>query len=443
MIRIKWYHYYIALATFDVLVIIGSLVLNHRTLGRFSDLLNRAAVIDAQQRDATALGLRLVALNAPGNRVFETREVSAERIRYQRLRSDMDIQRRTGHIEPGDLSTFWAEVDRMCATEERIFEWMDRAVSTRDPVPHAEALVEAGKAMSAMDAHQAQALKLLGRRHEATMNQTASMLMNHQKILLWHGQFELVFVGALILVLIGIFWFFVKLQKADASLAVERRERLAIIGELCSSVAHGIQNPLSAIRSSAELIVDLGQVDGDSRRRAENVLTVCNQLSQRVTRLLKFARTDERFPTRLDVSDAIRAAYGEMQVAFDAKGIALEMLGESGCLVRADAAEFATILIELLSNALDHSSAGEIVTASCRKDGRQVMIDIRDRGPGVPAQTAPHIFDLFFTTKEQGTGIGLASVKRTVESLGGRIELVSPPPGERGTIFRVTLPTTN
>ncbi len=442
MIRIKWYHYYIALATFDVLVIIGSLLLQHRTLGQFGELLSRAAVIDAQQRDITALGLRLVALNGPGNRVFETREVPVERLRYKKLRADMEIQRSTGHINASELASFWNEVDQMCVTEERIFEWMERAMSTHDPVRHAEALVEAGKSMSIMDALQAKALKLLGREHEATMNQTASMLMSHQQILLRHGQFEMVFVGALILALVGIYWFFVTLQKTDASLVAERRERLAVIGELCSSVAHGIQNPLSAIRSSAELIVDLGQVDADSRRRAENVLTVCNQLSQRVTRLLKFARTDERARTRLDVADAIRESCREMQNAFDAKGIHLEIQVENGCLVRADSVEFATILIELLSNALDHSPPGELVTAKCSKHGRHVIIDIRDRGPGVPPQTAPHIFDLFFTTKEQGTGIGLASVKRTVESVMGQIEVVPPPPGEQGAVFRVTLPET-
>lgn len=442
MIRIKWYYYYIALATFDVLVIIGSLVLHHRTLSRFGELLSQAAVLDARQRDLTALGLRLVDLNGPGNRVFETREVSAERLRFNRLRSDMEIQRRTGHIEASELSEFWLEVDRMCAAEKQIFELMDRAVSSADSTGQAASMVEAGKAMSIMDAHQARALKQLGRRQEAIMNQTASMLMNHQQILLWHGQSEIVFVGALILALIGILWFFVKLQKADASLAAERRERLAAIGELCSCVAHGIQNPLSAIRSSAELIADLGTVDADSRRRAESVLSTCSQLSQRVNRLLRFARAEERKLTQVDAVEAIRDAQLEMHGAFEAKSIGFEIVSDDGCLVLADAAEFTTIVIELLSNALDHSPPGATVTASCRKVGRNIIIDIRDRGPGIPEQTAPHIFDLFFTTKEQGTGIGLASVKRTVESLMGRIQFLSPPQGESGAIFRVTLPAT-
>jgi signal transduction histidine kinase len=437
MNRVKWYHYYIALATFDVLVILGSLWLHHRTLGRFSELLNRAAVLDSQQRELTSLGLRLVALNSPGNRVFETGQVDAERLRYRRLRGDMDIQRRSGHIEADDLSDFWKEVDRMCLTEESIFGLMDLALTASDPADRAKSMVEAGRLMSAMDEHQANALKHLGREQEDTMNQTASMLMRHQQILLRQTEYEWVFVGALSLILAGIFWFFVKLQRTDEFINAERRERLAVIGELCSSVAHGIQNPLSAIHSSAELILDFGMIDGDSRRRAGNVLAECDLLSRRVTRLLKFAGTEEPVRLPIDVAESISDACRELQPVFEKNAVRVESPVESGCVIRAASDELATVLIELISNAIDHSPAGELITVSCRRDGRKIIIEVRDRGPGVLPQSALHIFDLFFTTKDHGTGIGLASVKRTVESLGGTIELVSPGSGERGSIFRV------
>jgi len=447
MKRVRWYHYYILLAAFDLLIIAASLWLHRQTLASFEDLLNGAASLDASQRDLTALGLRLVALNAPGNDVFETRQVATERQRFRRLRDEVERMRHTSHIQPGKLRRFWEEIDRMCAVEERIFELIEVAQAKAAQPAASSALVQAGNLMSIMDRHQARAIRLLGSEQETTMNRAAETLWSHQQVLQRHQRLELVFVAAMFLALVGMFCFFWKLQRTDETLLAEqqraeteRRERLATVGELCSSVAHGIQNPLAAIRSSTELILDMGKIDSDSRRRAENVMTECVRLSTRVKRLLDFSRAEERLRQPVNILDSLEKAIEELRARFAEQGVALETTAEGpNAAVLADPDELATVFIELLSNALDHSSRGDRVLARLHSNMQRAIVDICDCGPGVPSSAADKIFDLFFTTKAGGTGIGLASVRRIVRSMGGQVELASAP-GHTGCIFRVTLP---
>ena len=448
MTRIRWYHFYLLLASFDVLVIAGGLWLQVYTLGVMRNLVNRINTFNLTHRALASMRAVVVELNAPGNDVFKSGHVAQQRERFARALLRADTFRRHPLVDARSSLQFWDTVDSMCGVERRIFDLLEAVdLPTAASAPAQRSVPQAARMMADMDAYQAVAIELLNNLSKHYLDEEMEILQeNHNRVHtatlgLW------AFAGALAAAMTGMLWYGRKLQKTDEALVAEhqrvereRRERLAAIGELCSAVAHGIQNPLAAIRSSAELIIDLGHIDAESRQRATDVISECMRLSTRVLRLLHFARAGGQSRRPVDVNDVVRQVMGEIQPRFDECGIQVQLSGSPGAMkVQADPEEVASVLIELLSNALDHSPRGSQVQVRCRPDAAHVVIDVADRGSGVPPAARPHIFDLFYTTKPGGTGIGLASAKRIAESLGGELSLVEAE-DHVGAVFRLRLP---
>ena len=120
--------------------------------------------------------------------------------------------------------------------------------------------------------------------------------------------------------------------------------------------------------------------------------------------------------------------------------VALTMSGDS-LIVLADAAQLEAALLNLVINAgqaLNHRGTIEVAIAST---GRDVSIEVRDDGPGIPLERHARVFEPFFTTRHQGTGLGLPIVRRVIEGHGGTVTLSCPKAG--GTIVAITLPLHN
>ncbi|RJP33896.1 MAG: HAMP domain-containing protein [Phycisphaerales bacterium] len=217
------------------------------------------------------------------------------------------------------------------------------------------------------------------------------------------------------------------------------RERMAAVGELCSAVAHGIRNPLSAIASSAELSLQQGAIDEVTRARLNDVLAESERLDQRVSRLLEFARTRRIATQVLLVDELLEQAADEMAPHLERKGIRLARhLAAPGLRVRGDREMIINAVIELISNAADQTSARpEIELRSGRRD-RCATISVRDHGPGFRQRSLQNVFDLFFTTKVNGTGIGLASVRKTAQMHDGDIRIENAADG--GAVVTLEIP---
>jgi signal transduction histidine kinase len=227
-----------------------------------------------------------------------------------------------------------------------------------------------------------------------------------------------------------------ELKKAQEALI--RSERLAAIGELAGSVAHGIRNPLSGIRAAAQIAREQAR-EPDLQETLDSVLQESDRLEQRVRTLLDFSRPFDPNPRPTDVGALLEAVRSTVARQADGQGVALsaEVSGEP-CSVETDPDFLEEAILELAGNALRAMpNGGELRLRASRGDGRTEIV-VSDTGGGIPPGVQGRIFDLFFTTRPTGTGMGLATVKKIIERLGGVVALESSNQG--GTRFRIDLP---
>ncbi|HSP96061.1 MAG TPA: ATP-binding protein [Candidatus Dormibacteraeota bacterium] len=220
-----------------------------------------------------------------------------------------------------------------------------------------------------------------------------------------------------------------------------RAERLAAVGELSAAVAHGIRNPLAGIRAAAQVARedpdDLDTV-ADS---LDDIIHEADRLEHRVRTLLDFARPFE--PTLVSgdlnsvVSDAIESLRRRVPPAIHFSCILAPQLPP----VAFDAVQITEVIEALAVNAMEAMPGGgalRIETRAAANGEPAVELVVSDSGPGMDAAQQARIFDLFFTTKAAGTGLGLATVKRLVDRHRGKVSVKSEP--GVGTAFIVRLP---
>ncbi len=216
-----------------------------------------------------------------------------------------------------------------------------------------------------------------------------------------------------------------------------RAERLAAVGTLAAGLAHEIRNPLNGAQLHLTFLSRrLAQVGGadDLLDAAAVVTSEVARLSTLVDDFLEFARPTPVERRRASIDALCRRVLDAERQRAEGVRLALE-LPESPIVAEVDVDRIEQMLTNLVDNAVDAAGlGGSTVTLAAASRRQDLVIEVRDDGPGVP--DAP-IFDAFFTTKPSGSGLGLAIVHRIVDDHGGRIELESRP---GGTVFRVVLP---
>ncbi len=450
MPKIRWYHYYFILAFFDVIVIMLSLQLHNQTLERVKEMIEEASSLQKQSGWLQRTQQRIVQLNAPGNDLFSARTPEDFRIqqrRFDQAKINMAAQLQQVEQRQLNIQNLELQINRMLQEAETIFkDFSAMSSGTLTQQDYESILHRAGPKMAEMDRQQHQALSALGLLFARNAHARSHLLDTYQKDLRKRLDYERYFIAAVILILVGVLAFGRKLQQAERALVQERRrakeerrERLAAIGELCSSVAHGIRNPLAAIRSSAQLTLELGRTDDDSQQRLRDIMHEGERLGDRVTGLLSMARTNADAFELVELNSIVQMAVRELRPELDRIGLHIEQsIDEKLITVNGDRRQLEQIVIELLSNAMDHSNKGDTVHLGLQYDAGDAVLVVEDRGPGIPDAVQDRIFDLFFTTRPDGTGIGLATVKRIARLHGGDVVLNSPDEG--GARFEVTLP---
>jgi two-component system sensor histidine kinase HydH len=216
-------------------------------------------------------------------------------------------------------------------------------------------------------------------------------------------------------------------QEAKAELA--RKERLAALGHRAAGLAHEIRNPLGAIDGLCRHLT--GRTQPEDREALEVMLTSVGRLNRAVTGFLNYARPLEIKTATLELGGLARRTAA--LVAHDAKAGSVEIILDlEEAWIAGDESLLAQALLNLYLNAIEaarHTPGGGGLEVSLKKTDRQARLVFRDNGPGFSPEQLAQPFAPYFTTKADGTGLGLALVEKSVRAhAGGDITLESPPP---------------
>jgi signal transduction histidine kinase len=235
-------------------------------------------------------------------------------------------------------------------------------------------------------------------------------------------------------------------KHARAEEALRRRDRLAAMGELASTVAHEVRNPLNAASMTAQRLrrefLSSVPESGPERAELEDLLSVMTSETQRIDRIvqqfLEYARPPRLAPESVDLCALVRDAGERASSLALSRGVRVEVKAPGSDTALVDPAQLREALDNLIRNAIDATPADGRVSLAVRRDSAGHAIEVRDSGRGIEPTELPKIFDLYYTTKPDGTGVGLAVTQQIVTGHGGTIEVDSKPSG--GTLMTVRLP---
>jgi two-component system sensor histidine kinase PilS (NtrC family) len=233
---------------------------------------------------------------------------------------------------------------------------------------------------------------------------------------------------------------------------LRRTERLQAVAELGASLAHEIKNPLASIRSAVEQLAGSPLNDNDKSTLSRLVVAESNRVSRLLSEFMEFSRVELRKRSPVDFTRVTSDAIGLVAQHPDAQGSAVieYVPPKTSLIVDGDPDLLHRAVFNLVLNAVQHAGPGGKVEVQLGSTSRlqvppsvqirsPVRLSVRDTGPGIPEEDIPRVFDPFFTTRQGGTGLGLAMVHRAVEAHHGTI-LVDGGSGE-GAEFTVYLPT--
>ena len=218
------------------------------------------------------------------------------------------------------------------------------------------------------------------------------------------------------------------------------RERLAALGRMAATVAHEIKNPLSAIKSIAQVMREDENLNSEYERDLSLIVGETDRLSQSVTQLLSFARKESAAEQPLTVDELLRSIVDLFRANAREQGVTLN------CEIKADAkltgkcvSAVRDAVSNLLLNALQATPSGGQVRLVANAANGELSISVEDTGAGVPVELRERIWEPFFTTRQRGTGLGLAIVRKRVQEVGGSASLSSARNGS-GAVFYLRLP---
>jgi signal transduction histidine kinase len=220
---------------------------------------------------------------------------------------------------------------------------------------------------------------------------------------------------------------------------MSRAEHLATLGELATGLAHEIRNPLAGIAGVIEIIGRDLPSTSPARSVVKEVRQEIARINQIVTDLLQTARPHPPRVRKSDLNTTVEHAVmlGRQQAL--AKSVEITLQKDASLPeVEHDSDQIHQVLLNLLLNALQAIELNGKVTVTVRQQGTTAVVEVADNGRGIPSKDLPNIFRPFYTTKGDGTGLGLSLARRIVEDHHGRIDVTSAF-GE-GTAFAVVLP---
>lgn len=236
----------------------------------------------------------------------------------------------------------------------------------------------------------------------------------------------------------------VQLEALDAARTrLAQSEKLAALGQLAAAIAHEVRNPLAVIRSAAQSVGEtLPDGDADARRSCSFITAEIDRLTNVTSTLLAFARPLHLEPRPIALASVFDQALLLAGNDLAARKIAVERRVPADLpLVHADADLLSQVILGLLGNAAEVMPTGGRIVLDAQQREQGIEIAVADSGPGVPQELRARVFEPFFTTRERGTGLGLAVARHIMQAHGGDIAVQDNPNGG-GARFVLSLPAT-
>ncbi len=219
-----------------------------------------------------------------------------------------------------------------------------------------------------------------------------------------------------------------------------RSERLSTLGSFAAHLAHELKNPLTSIKLSMQAMAEgeRGCLDAEER---ELILNDVARMDEVITSFLAYGRRRPVAPVAVEAAPLLEEIGRRLVARGRQAGVAVELAvaPDLGCL-RLDPERISEALENVVTNAIQVSDDGAVVTVDVSRDHRGLRVAVADHGPGMDAEVRAHLFEPFYTTRHGGTGLGLAIAQQGVEDHGGRIEVESTV--GRGTVVTIVLPYT-
>jgi signal transduction histidine kinase len=221
---------------------------------------------------------------------------------------------------------------------------------------------------------------------------------------------------------------------------IEMSRRMSASGRLTRGVAHEVKNPINAIVLHLQLLqTKLKQTDPETRRHMDIIDSEIHRLDRVVQILVDFTRPRD---LRLEEIDLRRLLEDVLSLAApDAGQHSVKIVREFSTeplRVKVDGDLMKQAILNIVLNGVQSMEKGGTLTASTRRDDDMVITEIRDQGNGIPAELHDKVFELYFTTKKDGSGMGLAHAYQTSVWHHGSLDFESAV--GKGTTFRLRLP---
>lgn len=230
---------------------------------------------------------------------------------------------------------------------------------------------------------------------------------------------------------------------------LEVSRRLAAIGKLTAGVGHEVKNPINAMVVHLELLRGKlvgaeGEVFRGAQRHVDILAGEMQRLDRVVQTLADFSRPMELHLRDRDLRQVVGAVMELTAVEMQENGIRVTVEAPpEPLMVRVDGELMQQAVLNLLLNGMQAMSGGGVMRVNLRRDHQFAVVEVADEGEGIPPELLPRIFELYFTTKPKGSGIGLAMTYRILQMHGGAMEVRSNADAasvERGTTFTFRLP---
>jgi two-component system, NtrC family, sensor histidine kinase PilS len=220
---------------------------------------------------------------------------------------------------------------------------------------------------------------------------------------------------------------------------MRQADRLATLGRMAANIAHEIRNPLASLTGAIEVLTSPLTADDARERLSQIVATESERLNHIIKNFLEYARPAPLSITAFDVAAAAEEVLLLLEHRAGPGSLKVVRAFPPSVVWPVDAQQFRQVLWNLCLNAVEAMPEGGELRVSADVRGDRLEVSVSDNGEGIAATDLSHVFEPFFSTKSEGTGLGLALVHRVVQEHGGEIDVQSTP--GLGTTFTLTLPS--